>query len=264
MHKQIKKVLMCRPDYFDIVYEINPWMKVCSVSILKAQEQWSNLAQIYQDLEIEVKVIEPNIDFPDMVFATDQGIIKRDIFISGNFRFVERQGESELYKEWLLQNGYIINHTQKDVCFEGGDCVMIGDKMVFGYGFRSDLQAAKEIEKILDIEVIPIKLINYRFYHLDTALFSLNSNTLFYVESAFERKSLELLSEKANLISIDEAEANNFAANSMVTNGHVIMTANNLKMKKDIEDQGYKVIEVDVSEFLKSGGGIHCLTLVLE
>ncbi len=255
---------MCRPDFFDVTYEINPWMKIGSVSKLKAQKQWANLAKIYEELGIEVAVIEPNKKYPDMVFATDQGIYHGKSFALSNFRYEERKGESAIYKIWLEENGYQIKYVDNRIFFEGGDCVMLGDKLILGYGFRSDLKAAKEIEKLLNLEVVPINLTNEKYYHLDTALFALNSETLFYVPSAFEASEILILSKLANLIPIDEEEGLHFTANAIVTNGHVVMTPNNPRMKKEIEKLSYKVIEVDISEFLKSGGGIHCLTLVLE
>lgn len=260
----IKKVLMCQPTYFDVTYEINPWMKKGSVNIEAAKKQWQKLVDVYQNLGIEVAEIEPQKDYPDMVFATDQGISINGNFILSNFRFDQRRGESGFYENWLRKNGHIVKRINDEVFFEGGDAVMFGKKLILGHGFRTDQFAATKIEELLQIEVIPIKLIDDKFYHLDTALFTLNDKTLFYVPSAFEEKELSKLSQIAKLIPIDEREAMHFAANSLVTNGHVIMTPDNPKMKKEIEKQNYKVIEVDISEFLKSGGGLHCLTLVLD
>ena len=59
-------------------------------------------------------------------------------------------------------------------------------------------------------------------------------------------------------------EARRFACNSVVIDRHVVMNANCPVVKAELQARGYQVHEVDVSEFLKAGGGPKCLTLFLE
>src|SRR5258708_4744833 len=48
-------ILMCRPDYFGVEYEINPWMHVQNaVDYDKAQEQWDALFDAYKELHLDV------------------------------------------------------------------------------------------------------------------------------------------------------------------------------------------------------------------
>lgn len=266
MTKVIKKVLMCEPKYFQVDYSINPWMKVGSVNKKKAYQQWLELLRVLRDLGVMVDVIEQEKGLPDMVFSADQGIIKGDEILLGNFRFPQRKMENEIYKNWFEKQNLKIRNLPKNICFEGGgESVWFGGRLFVGFGFRGDLGAIREIRKSWGIEVIPLKLINPYFYHLDTALFVLNKEIVFYYPNAFSEKSQVTLKKIVpNLISIEKKEAFNFAANSLVTDHHAVIQEGNRRTKKGIEGQGYRVIEINVSEFMKAGGGIHCLTSILE
>ncbi len=70
----MKKVLLCPPDFYDIEYEINPWMHVENkVDKRKVFEEYKNLKKIYQSLGLEVLGIPPVKGLPDMVYAANIG-----------------------------------------------------------------------------------------------------------------------------------------------------------------------------------------------
>ncbi|MCX6554329.1 MAG: arginine deiminase family protein [Candidatus Aminicenantes bacterium] len=52
-----------------------------------------------------------------------------------------------------------------------------------------------------------------------------------------------------------------YAANSLWINGHVLVPAGFPMTKKAIERSGYETVPVDVSEFRKLDGGLSCLSL---
>jgi len=79
---------MSRPDYFDVIYEINPWMDTSNKpDKKKALEQWEALYKTYLSLGVEVELINQADNQPDMVFTANGGIVKDNMFISGNYRY---------------------------------------------------------------------------------------------------------------------------------------------------------------------------------
>ena len=122
--KLIKEVLMCRPTFYSISYTINPWMIPGSENKNIAQIQWEKLLNTYLNLDIKVHVIDQIEGLPDMVFATDQGIVRgRKVFMS-NFRYKERRGERKPYLRWFEENNYEVNFLPKEAQFEGnGECL---------------------------------------------------------------------------------------------------------------------------------------------
>ncbi len=266
MAKQIREVLVCRPIHYSVEYTINPWMKPGSVDKQKATEQWEKLIEIYKKLSIKVNVIDQEVGVPDMVFATDQGIVDDGKVLLSNFRYQERRKEQIHYGKWFLDHGYTLTHLPENIFFEGGGECIVRDAFAFlGVGFRSSPQTPRYLVSFLDREVIPLQLIDPYFYHLDTCLFCLDEKTAFYYPHAFSEESIEDLQEHIpNLISFTSEEAKGFSSNSVVSGDTVICQVGNPTFKKRIEELGYEMIEINIGEFIKAGGGIHCLTNILS
>ncbi|WP_235378992.1 hypothetical protein [Candidatus Coxiella mudrowiae] len=62
-----------------------------------------------------------------------------------------------------------------------------------GYNIRSDLQACEYLETYLSMLVIPLKLIDKKFYHLDTCFWPLLDGAVMYYPAAFNANSLQLI-----------------------------------------------------------------------
>lgn len=262
-----KTVLMCPPAYFDIEYEINPWMHTDNQPAEDtAANQWQKLYKIYTGrLGWHVETIKPVKGLPDMVFATDCCLmIDRKIMLS-SFRFPERQPETSHFERWFREHGYT-RLKKADNFFEGGgDTMKYGDKIIAGYGFRSDRGAHNELAEYFGREVISLKIVDPRFYHLDTSLAVLSNNTVAYFPGAIDQESQKLLKTKVpNLIEATEEEAIGFGLNA-VSDGHTVICSDESKsLIEKYRTAGFDVIGTPILEFRKSGGGVKCLTLELN
>lgn len=265
--KYIKKVLMCKPLYFsELDYSINPWMTPGKINEQHAMKEWSELVSIYKNLGIQVEIIDQKHGVPDMVFATDQGIVRGNKVLLSQFWFDERKNESQHYEQWFEEQGYEITKLPPGVYFEGnGDSYFLHDKLLIGIGYRADEYTCRTVSSLLDIEVVPLQITDPKFYHLDVGFFPLNAETAFYYPKAFSKESRKVLKKLIpNLIEFTAEEANGFCANSVVSGDHVIHQKDNPTFEAKLKDLGYKAISVDLHEFKKSGGGTHCLTNILE
>lgn len=100
----MKKVLMCRPTAFDVVYAINPWMDLNNKpDKALAFKQWENLYNTYTRLGVEVLLIDQHENLPDMVFTANAGIVEDNTFICSNFAPPERKPEEDLFQKWFLK-----------------------------------------------------------------------------------------------------------------------------------------------------------------
>jgi N-dimethylarginine dimethylaminohydrolase len=265
--KLIKKVLMGKPLYFDTLdYIINPWMQPGTINKNKALQEWDTLVHLYQNQGIKVEVIDQQKGNPDMVFAADQGIVQGNKVLLSRFWTKERRNETSYYEKWFREHDYQMITLPEDVYFEGnGDSALWRGKIFIGVGYRANDKTCSTISKLLDREVIPLEITDPKFYHLDVGFFPLNDETIFYYPSAFSEESRGVLKKLIpNLIEFTKEEAFGFCANSVVTDHLVIHQKNNQTFTKKLTELGYNSIEVEVSEFMKSGGGIHCLTNILE
>ncbi len=233
----------------------------------KAMQQWEHLVKIYTDLGITVQVIDQVKDQPDMVFATDSGYVFDNKVLLSRFRHKERQGESPHYKKWFEDHNYEIVDLPEHLYFEGnGTMYFWNDKLFVGVGYRTDRPMCQQLQKLFpDIEVIELDAAAPAFYHLDIGFFPLDKETVFYYPEAYSTESRNQLKKLIpNLIKLSEKEMKGFCANSVVTGKTVIHQQGNPTFQQKLMELNYNSIEVDLSEFKKSGGGIHCLTNILK
>lgn len=263
---RVKRVLLCRPTHFTVEYVINPHMQPYSVDEHKALQQWEHLVATLRTLNIKVEIIEQEEGVPDMVFATDQGIVRDGAILLANFRFNQRAKERVFYREWFREHGFGLRALSNVFPFEGGDTLFLGEMLFVGTGFRASVASCEELAQKLEIDVIPLRLVDPYFYHLDMAFLPINDNTAFYYPSAFSANSRNLLKRLVpNLHEMTSADANAYAANSFVSGQDIIIPAHTSSaFQATLKKLGLRLHEVDISEFKKAGGGIHCLINVLE
>ena len=260
----MKKILMCPPKYYNIEYVINPWMKIgTEINRDEAYANYNLLKENYESSGMEVLEIEPVEGLPDMIYTANIGYAERDIFIKANFKAPERRKESEIAVNYFEKLNYKIHTLPEDIFFEGqGDIIRSETKYFIGYGERSSIKVKEHLEQILDKEFHPIELNNPYFYHLDTCLGPLNDETTMINPVAFTREGLELInSQFKNIIIADEQDNNSLACNLVVNKNNVFIGKGiSEKLKRELESYGFKVIEIDMTEFLKGGGSVKCLT----
>lgn len=262
------RILMCSPDHYDVDYVINPWMEgnVHKSSRDRAVEQWQKLYKVLKARAI-VDLVEPAKGWPDMVFTANAGLVLGDKAVLSRFYHKERQGEEPYFKAWFEQNGFTVYELPKDLPFEGaGDALFDreGRWLWAGYGFRSELDSHPYLAQWLDIEVLSLHLVDERFYHLDTCFCPLEGGYLLYYPGAFDAYSNQLIERRvpaAKRIAIEEADAVNFACNSVNLGQVVVMNKASNSLKSALARAGFEVVETPLTEFLKAGGAAKCLTL---
>ncbi|MBD2259588.1 TIGR00300 family protein [Pseudanabaena sp. FACHB-2040] len=262
------RFLMCSPHHYEVDYVINPWMEgnIHRSSREAAQEQWEGLYQVIST-HAAVDLVKPQQGWPDMVFTANAGLILGDQVVLSRFLHKERQGEEPHFKAWFEEQGCTVHELPKDLPFEGaGDALLDreGRWLWAGYGFRTELDSHALVSQWLDIEVLSLRLMDERFYHLDTCFCPLAEGYLLYYPPAFDAYSNRLIEMRVpahKRIAISEADAVNFACNAVNVEQIVIMNQASASLKQRLAEAGFQVLETPLTEFLKAGGAAKCLTL---
>lgn len=262
------RILMCAPHHYDVDYVINPWMEgnIHRSSRDKAEAQWDKLYQVLQTYAT-IDLVEPQKGWPDMVFTANAGLILGDTVVLSRFFHPERQGEEPYFQAWFESQGYKVHTLPKNLPFEGaGDALIdrVGGWLWAGYGFRSELDSHPYLAEWLDVEVLSLRLVDRRFYHLDTCFCPLTDGYLLYYPAAFDTYSnrlIELRVPAEKRIAIEEADAVNFACNTVNIDRVVVMNKVSDGLNKTLKERGFIVVETPLTEFLKAGGAAKCLTL---
>jgi len=261
---------MCPPDHFDIAYEINPWMhKTIPVNRTAAVQQWNALRSIYEHMGCKTDFITAHADLPDMVFTANAGFILGNTVLPANFRYPERRAERVLFERWFGDRGFqIAPSLPGDVHFEGqGEAFLVGETIFAGYGFRADRKSGEHLEKVFGKEVISLRLVDERFYHLDTCFCPVAGERIFYYPGAFDiesQKAIQTSFSPDQCYQVGESDALDFVCNSVPINRTLITGANpGDDFRGQMDRWGYHVVSTPLDEFKKSGGGARCLTLNL-
>lgn len=259
-----KKILMCPPKYFDIEYEINPWMDTNNqVDPALAQKQWQDLYHIYTtELGWDVEIIDPIEHLPDMVFTANGALVIDGKVALPTFRAPDRQPETDHFKQWFSSHGYKEFLTPK-YDFEGeGDALVWNDTIFMGYPWRSDSAAVPELKEFLGKKIIPVQLTNASFYHLDTAMTIVDKETVALYPPLFTEETLRTIKQTVpEVIEASKADAYVYGLNAMSDGHNIVLSDRADGLIAQYEKRGMQVHPVAISEFQKSGGGVKCLTL---
>jgi len=260
-------ILMCSPDHYGVEYEINPWMHVqVEVDQALARMQWQGLYDEYLRSGAEV-LLEPGVvHLPDMVFTANAGLVRGNKVVLSRFRHPERQGEAPRWRAAFQRLGFEVLETPEHLAFEGaGDGLFVGDTLYAGHGFRSDRAAHDFVASALDVEVVSLELVDPRFYHLDTCFCPLNETTVMFAPGALSEESAASIRRRVrHVIEVPVEVAAGFACNAMPV-GDVVLSSLSLRdLEPELRRSGFGAIELPMSEFLKSGGGVRCLSLPLR
>jgi N-dimethylarginine dimethylaminohydrolase len=258
--------LMCRPTYYRIAYEINPWMHLRrQADHPLAQRQWRTLYQLLVGrLGVRVQLITPRPGVPDLVFTANAGLAIDHTLIRSNFRYPERQREEPFVERYFRAKGWSVVTLPRKHNFEGeGDTLWMNRTLLFGFRFRSDAMVHERLAELVGARVLPVELADRRFYHLDTCFAPLSDRVALWYPKAFDRYGRKVIESVAQeLIAVEASDAARFACNAIAVGRAVVMQAGCSKaLARRLDREGFQMMPVDLSEFLKAGGSAKCLVL---
>ncbi len=260
-------ILMCRPEHFGIEYEINPWMHVAvEVDHEQAVAQWDTLHGLYSERGESIALTAPYAGLPDMVFTANAAVVWRRRAVLSRFHHAERAGEERHWRVALEELGFVVHDVPAEVSFEGaGDALFVGDHLFQAWGFRTDRAAHADVARYLDVESTSLELVDPRFYHLDTCFCPLDERTALIATEAFAPESVALVRARVpRLIEVPRVVAEGFACNAMPLGDTVVSSTAADAIRADLAAAGFDLVALPMDEFMKSGGGVRCLSLPLD
>ncbi len=277
-----RTVVLVDPGFFDRTYVINPHM-AGEVDRERARTQWEQLRAVYERHAPDVRVLDPATvrelidgtavlpptDQPDMVFVANHAVptAAGDELVPARMSTPERADEPAYFGAWAHQQGYGVR-SAPTARFEGaGDAIWHpGRRLLWGgHGVRTDRAAYGELATRLDTPVVPLELADERYFHLDLCLLPLSETTALVQPEAFTDASqarIEAVFETVLEAPVGET-LDAFAVNGEVLDGTVVTGTGVPETTALLEANGYDVVSVETSEFLKAGGSVGCLTLRL-
>ena len=269
------RALFCPPDHFEIRDVKNPFMRGAEpVDPKKARAQWEEVRRAFEDAGVATEVIPAVPDLEDMVFANNQVFVGQSregepFIVPSHMRFPSRQREVPYFVEWFRGRGYrVLELDLSNEFLEGhGDLLWHanGSKVWAGHGFRSSRGGVERFAaamRLLEVEVIPLELVDGRFYHLDTCLAPLTAEAVLIYPGAFAPAALASIRANCPRVhEVGEPEALRFVCNGVAANGRFLTPHLDEGLLRALVREGLEPVVVETSEFEKSGGSTCCLKL---
>jgi dimethylargininase len=222
----------------------------------KALLQHDYYVKVLKECDLKVKVLDADSRFPDSTFIEDVALCTPECAVITNPGAEARNGETEGMRDTLAEYYKNIERINSPGTLDAGDVMMVGKHFYIGISARTNIEGAGQLIKILNkYGMTASKIPLNEMLHLKTGLSYLENNNLLIYGEFINNPEFE----KFNRIIINSNES--YSANSLWINGNVLVPAGYPDTKKKIENAGYKVIEVDTSEFRKLDGGLSCLSL---
>lgn len=283
---EARKLLMCTPEHFDIIDVKNVHMEgnAGNLDKKKAIKEWNNLKTTFEraiayDILDGVLTIEGAEGCEDMVFTANQTFPwlnskGEKIVILSKMRHDSRKREVPHFKKFYENIGYKTIELQKTPMFEGmGDLIYhTGKRLLYGgYGHRTVKEAYNELVEVLECPIIALELKDERFYHLDTCFVSLGTDAVMIAKEAFTDEgiaALEKMFKRVHFIPVKEA-IDNFALNATTLFNHqtgkkMCVIHPGAKFTNEVlKKEGFEVFETDTTEFMKSGGSVFCMKMLV-
>lgn len=270
---ELKKVLVCSPEYyvFNGINEITKsWMEKGETEQNELMvKEWNYLIQAYTDNGVEVVKMTPDPSMQVQTFARDFGACVAEGAIIGKFRHPARQVETAAYEAKLKEHGIPVIARCNAGCFEGGDFWMIDDyTLAFGLVDRTDCAGVDNLREQLykygyTVVGVPCPPENL---HLDMCFNIVAEKVCIAATDQLPYEFIKML-KKRNFEIIDVPSEMVFKHGCNVQalgNGKVMAIKNNKSVNDKMKALGLNVVEVDLCQILKAGGGPHCMTFPMK
>lgn len=222
----------------------------------KALAQHADYIKALRECGLEVTILDANEDFPDSTFVEDVALMTPHCAIITHPGAASRAGEVTSMLPVVKDFYSKVEFIQAPGTVEAGDIMMVGDHYYIGLSERTNQAGADQMIAILEKYNLTGSVVSLsEVLHLKTGLGYLENNNLLACGEFLAKPEFQ----KYKLLEVDPSEA--YAANSVWINETVLTPKGFPKTKALIESAGYKVREVDVSEFQKIDGGLSCLSL---
>jgi N-dimethylarginine dimethylaminohydrolase len=269
------RYLMVEPNHFRVDYTINPFMHLDDQpDPVLARRQWLAVVAEIEAAGGWVEVLPQLPDAPDMVYAMNLGLALEEAdgassrVVLSHMRYAQRRMETDAAVAWFADHGVARRWIGRDgvgAHFEAGDAFAWRGELVVGYGPRTEELALKHLATDLGVSVRGIRITNPGMYHMDIGFCPLDDTRAMVCPAAYDEDSaaalLDLVPEP---LVLTEEEGLAFCANSVVLGRTIVMPACSDRVRVQLEEWGFEVVVLDVSEFLKGGGAIRCMTNPLD
>jgi dimethylargininase len=249
-----------------ITRQVSPNIGQCEIAHLRrqpidvelARNQHTEYEKVLTELGCHIKTLPADPDLPDSVFVEDTAIVLDEMAVVTRPGAESRRGETKMISEVLSEYRTLFQIVSPGT-LDGGDVLQMERMLYVGISKRSNESGIRQLADLVSsygYEVVKVHVDGC--LHLKSAVTKVGKEALLVNRSWVDVKSFEGMS----LIDIDPGEP--YAANALFVGGEPVYPAMFPKTRKRLEDRGYPVRIVEVSELQKAEGAVTCCSLIFR
>ncbi|MCR8847696.1 arginine deiminase family protein [Rossellomorea sp. SC111] len=262
---KLKKVVVVSPENMQINEIINETQKHFlkeNIDIDKAVSQHKRFVEVLDKNGSEVIHLQPSPEFNEQVFTRDIGFTIHDQFFVASMNTDVRRGEVKTLKHWLEENEVPYNELLHSI--EGGDVLVDEENIWIGVSGRTNQLAIQSLRNKLTPYKVHELPLREDILHLDCVFTIISSEWALVYPPAFSKEDLATIKKHYNIITVTDDEQFQMGPNVLaIGDQKIISLTQNQALNERIRAEGFNVIELDLSEIIKSGGSFRCCTLPL-
>lgn len=180
-----------------------------------------------------------------------------------------RRAEPEHVRKSLARIGVPFLGRIEEGCIEGGDVIVMkpGLLAIGVSGRRTDETGACALARMFEARGWRVLTVPFdpHFLHLDTLFTMVDARRAVACLDELPAAFLaEVAAQGIAIVQASPQEVKKLGANLVSLGaGRVLSSADNGRINGELERLGYLVLQVEIDQFTRCGGGVHCLTMPL-
>ena len=225
----------------------------------KALQQHERYCEALKSCGLSLLGLPADAQYPDSTFVEDTAILTERCAVVARPGADSRRGEVQSIQAVLPQFFTEIQMIKSPGQVDGGDICEAGEHFFIGLSRRTNEEGAQQLAEILwsyryTSEFVDVRNIN-SILHLKSGLSYIGQNRLVVIDEVRKQSDFK----GYELIKVDKSEE--YAANCVEINNKLLVAAGCPSLARRLEELGYELIELEMSEFRKMDGGLSCLSL---
>jgi dimethylargininase len=208
-------------------------------------------------LGLEVEELPPADDYPDSIFVEDPALVFSGGAVVLNLAASSRAGEAQLITPLLESRFERVLHMQGPGYADGGDVLVLPDRVLIGLSGRTNRPGAEELIGLLgklgkkaEIAETPTGVL-----HFKTGCSLIDEQTIFALPQMADSTAFAGL----RVVPVPEGEGK--AANKLRIRDAALVGANFPKSRELIESFGVRTIPLPVEHIGRIDAGLSCMSL---
>jgi dimethylargininase len=224
------------------------------VKLALAERQWEAYVAALEAEGFTTLQIDADDRYPDCVFVEDTVVMLGQVAVVTSPGADSRRGEEDAVADAVTDLGLETRRIRLPGTLDGGDVLKVGSTVYVGRGGRTNAEGIRQFRQIAaeaGYTVIAVPMT--RALHLKSAVTALPDGTVIGHPALVDNPAIF-----PHYREVPEVQG---VAVVVLTDNSVLMSAAAPKTVALIEDLGYRVTTVDISEFEKLEGCVTCLSV---